>query len=77
MDAFKVSGTFEMQKGKEQPFTSVVAAKSEEAATEQVYSKLGSRHGVKRLRIDIQDVSEVSPDEAVDPWVAHAVEQGA
>ena len=62
---FRLSGTFWMGE-KEQPFVKEFRSVNKENAIERLYSDLGSKHKVKRTRIKIKDVKEISPEEATD-----------
>lgn len=62
---FRMSGTFWMGE-KEQPFVKEFRAVNKENAIERLYSDLGSKHRVKRVRIKIEDIKEISPEEAKD-----------
>ena len=72
MKAFKVSGTFLMGRDM-QPFTKEVAAENKDEAKELVYSIMGSKHGVKRFRIEIKDIKPLKPEEVTDPVITHKI----
>lgn len=59
MNQFAVDGQFRTRGGY-QEFTKTVSAPNPEVARERVYSRLGSEHGLKRTRIDLDAVEEVS-----------------
>lgn len=61
----------------ERIFRLEVPAAKEEDAIERVYSELGSRHKVKRSHIKILEVREVSPSEALSPYVKKMLSLGA
>jgi len=67
MKVYRVSGTFEMGRERDQPFTKEVAADSEERAREILLSELGSKHGTPRRRIAIKAVVEVPQDQVESP----------
>lgn len=75
MKAFKVKGTFQMG-DRWQQFTKEVVGSDEEAVKEQVYSRLGSKHRVKRAKIHISDVKEISLEEVSDPITKYMIEKG-
>ena len=47
-----------------QKFTKEVRALTKEQALEKVYSILGSNHKLRRKHIVVEEVKEISPDEA-------------
>ena len=72
MKAFKATGTFLMGKDT-QKFTKEVAAKDKKEAEEQVYSIIGSKHGVKRTQVNIDKITPVKNEEIEDPVVQYKV----
>ncbi|MCK4757965.1 MAG: 50S ribosomal protein L18a [Thermoplasmata archaeon] len=72
MKAFKVSGTFLMGRDM-QPFTKEVAAEDKNDAEEQVYSIMGSKHGVKRFRIKIENITPMKTEDVKDPVIIHKI----
>tara|TARA_B100000683_G_scaffold61829_2_gene60185 strand:- start:2986 stop:3282 length:297 start_codon:yes stop_codon:yes gene_type:complete len=70
MKAYRVSGTapFGSQR---QPFSYDVPAEDAEAATQKVYSTLGSRHRIMRRKINIDSVGEIDPRTSTEPVVLH------
>ncbi|RJU94638.1 MAG: hypothetical protein DWC03_02295 [Candidatus Poseidoniales archaeon] len=68
MKAYRVSGTapFGSQR---QPFSYDVPAANADAATEKVYSTLGSRHRIMRRKIAIDSVGEIDPRTSTEPAV--------
>ena len=72
MKAFKITGTFQMGRDK-QDFTKEIAAADKDAATEKILSDLGSKHNVKRYQIDIADIKPLKNDEITDLAVAYTV----
>jgi large subunit ribosomal protein LX len=66
MKAYKVSGSF-MMGDVWQSFTKEVVGESEEEVMEVIYSRLGSKHRVKRAKIQISEVAEIPPGELTDP----------
>lgn len=75
MKPFSVTGHFQMGHNRKQPFTKQFAAEDEEAVRERVLSEIGSRHGVSRRNIQIQEVRVLSDDEDWDPIVRHIVQK--
>ena len=74
MKAFKATGTFLM--GKDiQPFSKEVAAKDKNEAEELVYSIMGSKHNVKRFRIDIEKLVPIKDDEITDQVIAYKIKE--
>ena len=66
MKAYKVSGKF-MMGDAWQSFTKEVVGESEKDVREVIFSRLGSKHRVKRAKIQISEVTEISPNELTDP----------
>jgi large subunit ribosomal protein LX len=75
MKAFKVIGTFKVEKQRWQDFKIEVAAEDEEGATEKVLSSLGSRHRLNRKEIEILEILEIPGDEISDLVVKYMVEE--
>jgi large subunit ribosomal protein LX len=65
---FRIQGKF-MMGNKYKPFTKELKAINEEDIQEKIYSDFGSRHGIKRNKIIIEDIKEISKDEVQDPIV--------
>jgi large subunit ribosomal protein LX len=57
MDDFTVSGRFRARRNTWQPFETQVRAPNEDVATERIYAEFGSRHGVKRIGIEIAELT--------------------
>lgn len=70
MKAFRVIGLFLMG-DKWQDFTKEVIGEDESDVSEQIYSRLGSKHRVKRTRIRICEVIRLKEDEITDPVALH------
>lgn len=70
MKAYRVNGTapFGSQR---QPFSYDIPAEDADAATEYVYSNLGSRHRIKRRSVNIENVAEIDPRTSTEPSVLH------
>jgi large subunit ribosomal protein LX len=56
MSQFTVSGRAQSRDGWS-PFETTVDAENESVAEERAYATLGSRHGLKRTGIEIEEVS--------------------
>lgn len=65
---FRIQGKFIMG-NKLQPFTKELKAINEDDIREKIYSDFGSRHGINRNKIVIEDIKEISKDEVLDPLV--------
>ncbi|KUO40212.1 MAG: 50S ribosomal protein LX [Hadesarchaea archaeon DG-33-1] len=65
---FRVKGWFK-QGYERQTFTREFPAISEKQALERIYSEVGSKHKVKRNLINIEEVTEIKPEEVKDPRV--------
>lgn len=59
MDDFTVSGRFRARRNTWQPFEKQVRAPNENVATEWTYAEFGSRHGLKRTGIEIDEVASM------------------
>ena len=70
MKAYRVSGIapFGSQR---QHFSYDIPAADADAATEKVYSTLGSRHRIMRRAVKIESVSEIDPHTSTEPVVLH------
>lgn len=55
MDEYTVSGQWQAR-DEWQSFETRIEAENEDVATERVYAEFGSRHGLKRTQIDVQEV---------------------
>jgi large subunit ribosomal protein LX len=65
MKAFRVKGMFFMG-DRWQSFTKEVIGEDENIVSEQVYSRLGSKHRVKRAKIQISEVTQIKEEDIVD-----------
>lgn len=68
MKAYRVSGSF-MMGDAWQSFTKEVVGETEKDVRDVIYSRLGSKHRVKRTKIQISEVTEISPNELTDPII--------
>jgi large subunit ribosomal protein LX len=55
MDEYTVSGQWQARDGW-QSFEKRIEAENESVATEHVYAEFGSRHGLKRPQIEVEEV---------------------
>ena len=65
---YRVKGRFVMGDST-QVFTKELKSVSEENVFEKIYSEFGSKHGINRNQINIEEIKEISADEVVDPLV--------
>ena len=72
--AYKVEGKFYV-KNIWHPFSKEVVSSSKVKAKEKVLSIIGSNHRVKRNKIIIDNLKEVSPDELENLVVKYLVER--
>lgn len=66
---FRIKGWFK-QGYEKQIFTRELPALSKKQALERVYSEVGSKHRVKRHLINIEEVTEIKPEEVKNTRVA-------
>jgi len=65
---FRIQGKFLMGNDLK-PFTRELKAINEDEIKEKIYSEFGSKHHIKRNKIKIEDITEISEDEVLDPVV--------
>ncbi|HOI72351.1 MAG TPA: 50S ribosomal protein L18Ae [Methanobacterium sp.] len=65
---FRIQGKFMMGNALK-PFTRELKATNEEEIKERIYSEFGSKHHIKRNKIKIEDITEISADEVIDPVI--------
>ncbi len=65
---FKIKGKFLMGNDLK-PFTRELKAINEDEIKEKIYSEYGSKHHIKRNKIKIESITEISKDEVLDPVV--------
>jgi large subunit ribosomal protein LX len=70
---FRIQGKF-MMGNKFKHFTKELKAISEDDIREKIYSDFGSKHGINRNKIVIEDIKEISKDEVQDPLVKTLIE---
>ncbi|WP_416838284.1 50S ribosomal protein L18Ae [Haloferax sp. DFSO52] len=56
MSQFTISGSF-TSRGVTHKFTKTVDAPNENVAQERVFSLIGSEHGIKRMKVELSEVS--------------------
>jgi large subunit ribosomal protein LX len=65
---FRIQGKFMM--GKElKPFTRELKSISEDDIREKIYSEFGSKHRINRKKIFIDEIAEITAEEAIDPLI--------
>jgi len=57
MNEYTVTGRWQTRDGW-QSFDKRVEAENDSVATERIYAEFGSRHGLKRTQVEIEEVSE-------------------
>ena len=50
-------------------FTKEYKATSESDVEEKIYQRFGSKHGINRNQISIDEIAEITPEEVLDPIV--------
>ena len=75
MKAFRIIGQFKMGK-KTVPFTKEIASGTKDEAVENIYSRIGSKHRIKRKKITIDSVRELEADEIKEIYVKEMLEAG-
>ncbi len=65
---FRIQGKF-MMGNSFKPFTKELKAINEDDIREKIYSDFGSKHGIKRSKIVIEEIKEISEDEVLDPII--------
>ena len=71
MKSFRVSGAYSPKGKKWYRFTKDLVASDEKSAIEKAYSIFGSKFGIKRNLIKINEVLEIKPEESKDPVVRY------
>ncbi len=65
---YRVKGTFVMGEDKS-IFIKEYKATSESDVEEKVYERFGSKHGLNRNQISIDEIVEIAPEDVTDPIV--------
>ena len=73
MKVFRIAGLYSPKGKKWYKFTKDLIADSKPEAEEKAYSLLGSKYGIKRRLIKINEVKEISPEESSDPMVRYSM----
>ncbi|PKK86265.1 MAG: 50S ribosomal protein L18a [Thermoplasmata archaeon HGW-Thermoplasmata-1] len=73
MKAYRVNGSFEMGINRHQSFSKEFISQDMNHAKEKILCLLGSKHGVARRQVTVDEVLELKPDEITDPVVKHKI----
>lgn len=73
MKAFRIKGKFYMG-DHWQDFTKELAGSDDASVREELYSRLGSKHRVKRSKIEIAEVQEIPVNEVTDPVTTYILQ---
>ncbi|KZX16763.1 50S ribosomal protein LX [Methanobrevibacter cuticularis] len=65
---YRIRGKFAMA-DETKVFTKELKATNEENIYERIYSEFGSKHGINRNQINIDEIKEISEDEITDPLI--------
>ena len=65
---YRVKGTFVMG-DENHEFTKEYKATCEADVEQKIYDRFGSKHGINRNQISIAEITEISPEEVLDPIV--------
>ena len=65
---YRVKGTFVMGDDFHK-FVKEYKAISEADIKEKIYERFGSKHGINRNQIKISEITEIAPEDVVDPIV--------
>ena len=65
---YRVKGTFVMGDDFHK-FVKEYKATSEADIEEKIYERFGSKHGINRNQIKISEITEIAPEDVVDPIV--------
>jgi large subunit ribosomal protein LX len=71
---FRIQGKF-MMGNSLKPFTKELKAINEEEIKEKIYSEFGSKHHIKRNKIKIKEITEISEDEVQDPLIKALIQE--
>jgi ribosomal protein L20A (L18A) len=69
LDIFRITGSFQMGRNKNQTFIRELVCSNEKEAREKLLSLLGSQHNVKRRAVKIEKIEKIKVSEAADPVV--------
>jgi large subunit ribosomal protein LX len=65
---YRINGKFAMGDAT-QVFTKELKAITEEEIYEKIYSEFGSKHGIRKNQIKLDNIKEISKDEITDPLI--------
>lgn len=65
---YRIQGKF-MMGNSLKPFTKELKAINEEEIKERIYSEFGSKHHIKRNKIKIEQIDEISEEDVLDPVI--------
>ncbi|SCG86270.1 50S ribosomal protein L18Ae [Methanobacterium congolense] len=65
---FRIQGKF-MMGNDLKPFTRELKSISEDDIREKIYSEFGSKHRINRKKIFIDEIAEITAEEAIDPLI--------
>lgn len=65
---YRIQGKF-MMGNSLKPFTKELKAINEEEIMERIYSEFGSKHHIKRNKIKIEQIDEISEEDVLDPVI--------
>ena len=65
---YRVKGTFVMGDSYHE-FTKEYKATCEADVEDKIYQRFGSKHGINRNQISIDEIAEITPEEVLDPIV--------
>ncbi len=65
---FRIQGKF-MMGDTLKPFTKELKAVNEDDIKNKIYSEFGSKHHIRRNKIKIEEIVEITPDEVQDPLI--------
>ncbi len=71
---FRIQGKF-MMGNSLKPFTRELKATNEEEIKERIYSEFGSKHHIKRNKVKITEIEEISPDDVQDPIIKALIKE--
>ncbi len=71
---FRIQGRF-MMGNNLKPFTKELKAINEEDIKEKIYSEFGSKHHIRRSKIIIEKIDEITPEEVQDPLIKTLLEE--
>jgi len=73
MKAYRVTGSYDDPRQKQQAFSVEMAAEDEAAVKEKALSTIGSKHKLKRWQITIANVEEIPAGEVTNHVVKYQI----